>query len=491
MKKSFIAGATTVAGLVLIASSLPTADAGNRGEPVIGPDVVASEVGNNTDFVFEGQANGISAYSIGSTSCNIGDEWAEWINSPGAARNPVIAQNMYRMKDDGSKIEMIGMSWLKHSFCALSQSGDNCADYLMKQCFGGGTGCDYLGVGCADTYSSSLNDGRGGGPRWHINPVGVGMNGVHNDIYPSPSGPSAIRGRLQVKQSEIEPGYRYFAEIQYVTHDEEFERRWNNATYREVFLTNTSISPVNPNYQSVRPNIGDPAIQAWQDNNPDVTMVAFEDDPGVGRFNLAYLVTDNGDGTHTYEFALHNLNSNRAANRFMVPVPTGVDLSNIGFHDVDYHSGDGWDNLANFDGTDWPTNVGPSSLMWSCANFTADTNANALRWGSTYNFRFTANTPPVAGNITVGMYKNDGRDTVDIPALVPAAPDDPVCPADITDSNGGDPDGHVNVYDLTMLLLNWNTNGPGAAISSKGGGSNLVDVFDLVALLDAWGPCTP
>ncbi len=488
MKTTLILGATTVAGLVLIAGSLPTADAGSRG--LTGPDVVASEVGGSTDFVYLGQSGGISAYSIGSTSCNIGDVIAEWHDEPNNAKNPVIAQHMYRMKNDGSQFEQIGLSWLKHSFCALSQSGDNCAGYLMPSCITG-TNCDHLGIGCSDTYGSGLNDGRNGGPRWNINPVGVGTNGVHNDIYSSPSGPSAIRGRLQVKQSEIQSGYRYFSEIQYVTHDEAFPQRWNNATYREVNLSNTSISPVVNSYTTVRPNIGDPAIQAWQDNNPNVTMVAFEDDPNIGRFNLAYLVTDNGNGTWTYEYALHNLNSERAANRFMVPLAAGVNSSGVGFHDVAHHSNDGWNGVTSFDGTDWPMVVGASDMTWSCAGFTTDNNANALRWGTTYNFRFTADTPPVAGDITVGMYKGGGRDTVNVAVMVPDAPDDPVCPADIADSDSADPDGVVNVFDLLELLNNWGTGGPGAAISSDGGGAGVVDVFDLLDLLAAWGSCNP
>lgn len=60
------------------------------------------------------------------------------------------------------------------------------------------------------------------------------------------------------------------------------------------------------------------------------------------------------------------------------------------------------------------------------------------------------------------------------------------CPADLTNSTGGGPDGVVNVFDLFVLLSNWNSNGPGANLAAP---FNIVDVFDLFVLLGAWGDC--
>lgn len=64
--------------------------------------------------------------------------------------------------------------------------------------------------------------------------------------------------------------------------------------------------------------------------------------------------------------------------------------------------------------------------------------------------------------------------------------DCPSCPADLTDPQGGPPDGVVNVFDLFVLLSNWNMNGPGADLAPA---NNIVDVFDLFVLLGAWGNC--
>ena len=65
-------------------------------------------------------------------------------------------------------------------------------------------------------------------------------------------------------------------------------------------------------------------------------------------------------------------------------------------------------------------------------------------------------------------------------------PDECDCPADLTGSGGPPPDGEVNVFDLFVLLANWNMDGPGADLAPP---SNLIDVFDLFVMLDAWGPC--
>lgn len=60
------------------------------------------------------------------------------------------------------------------------------------------------------------------------------------------------------------------------------------------------------------------------------------------------------------------------------------------------------------------------------------------------------------------------------------------CATDLTNSSAGPPDGVIDVFDLFLLLSNWNTNGPGAGIAPP---TNIVDVFDLFALLGDWGPC--
>ncbi len=59
-------------------------------------------------------------------------------------------------------------------------------------------------------------------------------------------------------------------------------------------------------------------------------------------------------------------------------------------------------------------------------------------------------------------------------------PDDNTCASDITEN------GAVDVFDLLLLLENWGTSNPGAAIAAP---LNVVDVFDLLQLLEEWGAC--
>lgn len=471
---SGIKALAVVAFLMVTAAVLNPAGARSRG--TVGPDVICSRVamvasGVGTDTKYYGTVSGVRAYAMASTSCNMGDTAAEWQDGVGIARNPVIAQNLYRLLDN--RFEQIGMSWLKHSFCAVTESTCANCDEI--------TNCDYLFVGCADTYWSDLNGQQNRlGPRWEVNPMGVGPGGVHDDVYTTPSG--VLGGRLQVKETDIIPGSRYFAEIQYVTHDEAFSQRWNNASWREMYFNGTTLWHVILGPNSVHRE--ESAINAWKFVDPNVTLVHFEDDPGMGRMTLGYLVTDNGDGTWTYEYALHNHNSDRAARSFSVPKLSDVTVVSTGFHDVDYHSNDGWNGTQNFDPTDWAAAVGSTSIEWDTADFDTDPNANALRWGTLYNYRITARAEPQAGNITVAMYKGGGRSTVDVPAMVPG-PAIPFCPADLT-GPGGSPDGIVNVTDLFALLANWNTSGPGADLAAP---TNVVDVSDLFVLLADWGTC--
>ena len=96
-----------------------------------------------------------------------------------------------------------------------------------------------------------------------------------------------------------------------------------------------------------------------------------------------------------YEYAIQNLNSHRSAAAFSVPIASGVTLSSIGFHDVDYHSGDGPGGV-NYEGTDWSVTIGAGAVSWSTRTEDQNVLANALRWGTLYNFRFDADSPPTA-----------------------------------------------------------------------------------------------
>ena len=444
---------------------LTTAAASGRG--LIGPDVVCWIAADG--HAFYGSVDGIGGYSTGTTSCNWGDIPAAWYG--GTTETPLIAQNAYRLHD--GRFEQIGMSWLKHSFCALSQSG--CGECQS-------TDCDTLGIGCADTYGAGLNS-HGSGPRSVVNAV--------TGAYPYPfglsnSGPSAIRGNLQIKDIDMEPslnqGARYFIEGQYVCPDEaEYGTQFNNASWREVLVQNVGAMT----------NLGDTvpaeaAIKAWKQIDPDVVETEHLI-PGDGLVILSAKALDLGNGYHRYEYACWNQNSDRSIGQFMLPLPSGASVANIGFHDVDYHSGE------VIDSTDWNWEVTEDAITWSTQTFEENEWANAIRWGSLYNFRVDVSAEPMEGAVLLGLFKPGPDPDQYLSTIVPmGALIDPCnlplesCATDI------DEDGTVNVNDLLAAIAEWDTCGDGTFRPAADVDDDCcVNIHDLLTVLSDWGDCIP
>lgn len=452
-----------LAGDVLIgrkgASGVDAADDGARGSfPTSGPDVI---VGSLPGVRYWGASGGIAAFSVATTSCNQGDKNLLWQASNN--NHPVIGQNMYRWSpDNGGRMEQIGQSWLKHGFTALT--GNLCASEFGFSC--SGAGGSVLGVGCSDPYGSSLNGSYNWlGPKHEVN--------AETGFYPYPytnfPNNSPIGKRLQVDENDLgNSGARYFVEGQYIARDDaNAGNDDNNTSYREI----TFNSP--PNWSSYSFEGGTArrlsAIEAWGQIDNEVTQVGRHEVPSGpsndngGHWILAYKVTDLGNGTWQYEYAMYNENSDRSGQAFTVPVSSNVNLSDIDFHDVDWHSG------APYSNADWSSSTGANNISWATQTFAQNQNANAIRWGTTYNFRFIADAPPAEADVTLDLFKpGSGSNTapdISFPAMAPFVN----CPSDL------DGDGQVGSSDLGLLLGQW---------GSPYGAS------DLAALLGAWGPCS-
>jgi hypothetical protein len=351
------------------------------------PDVIMSSIYQVTRW---GRVGDITAFSVGTYSCNIGTCWAVWF--PNNNQHPVITQNAFRLMD--GKFEQIGQSWLKHGFFALS--GNFCGPGCIP------TNGQHLGVNCSDPYSSGLNGDQDRlGPKFEVNP--------HTGEFPYPATDLYLTGdaifkRLQIHNDDMNPALnpeaKYYVESQYVAPDDAAAgNNHNNAGYREFIVTGTD-----PNYnmQLVGPDVTElPAIMAWADNDPEVeiTILQAHDD---GLFFLAAKATEVFPGLWNYEYAIENLDSNRAAREFRVPILPGATLDRVGFHDVDYHSGE------PTDGTDWEWSIDestmPHTLVWQTDTHAVNPDANALRWNTLYNFRFDTNLPPRYGEVELGLF---------------------------------------------------------------------------------------
>jgi len=112
------------------------------------------------------------------------------------------------------------------------------------------------------------------------------------------------------------------------------------------------------------------------------------------------------------------MNSDRSAGAFRVALPTDAQfqIGNIGFHDINYHSGEIWD------GGDWlPANVACGSITWATTPYAQNQNANALRWGTLYNFRFEAKrAPDYVSTVTIYLFKTGTPSSVTGVSVAPA-----------------------------------------------------------------------
>lgn len=441
----------------------------------IGPDVVAWTIAgeNGFDMEYYGSSGGIGGYSIATQSCNFGDMEADWYG--GTNLVPTIAANAFRLKD--GVFEQIGMqSFMKHSFCAVSEPGcGNCQS----------TPCSTLGIGCADTYWAGLN-ANGEVPRSDVN----AYTGVYN--YPftdSPEGPSSLRGNLQIANADVDPaqnpGARYFVEGMYVTQDDaDWGNQMNNASWREIKFNSVS----DPDDMGTGPdetNVGDPAIVAWSEIDPDVELQIIDTD--TGRLYLAAKVSENGDGTYHYEYAIQNLNCDRSVGS--VEFNTGdVAPTNVGFHFVPTNSG------SNYSNQTWDISNENGVLSWSTESYSSNENANALRWGQMYNFRFDSASPPTEGDMSINYFKPGGPAGFIVSATLPeGALIDPCelplgpCPADV--------DGNyvVAVGDVLSVIAEYGVCGDGTfRPEADVTGDCCVDVSDVLAVIGAWGEdCTP
>jgi hypothetical protein len=379
------------------------------------PDVIVSDL---FDVARWGAVGGISAYSIGTYSCNLGSCPANWI--PTSAEHPIIAQNLFRFEN--GRFEQIGQSWNPHAFVALAT---NECGVPNETCVPPGDGTR-LGVYCADPISASINgQQRFMGPKSEVNAAtgefvwpytGQGLTG------------DAVYKRLQARTDDLDPGLhpdaQYFIEAQYVTRDDAAAGNQNNNTsHREVIVLDGGGGPdlfLTGETQRERP-----AILAWPTLDPGVKVVVVdvpEEPPGCsiteGRCARVFLgarVTDLGGGRWRYEYAIQNLTSDRSIGAFTVPLPETAQVTNVGFHDVDYHSGE------PYDGTDWPASVSSESIGWATVPFGDDPDANALRWGTLYNFRFDARVPPGApAPVELGLFKPGSPGVVTALASYPA-----------------------------------------------------------------------
>ncbi len=456
----------------------------------LGPDVVVNQI---TDVARwgTGVSGGVpvTAYSVGTDSCNPGDSPVLWIDTNNYlpdynnTQHPVINQNMYRLKSYGqySRFEQLGQSWLKHGFVSTnSPSCGTCQPsnvYFPSLGTTQNIGGDALGVNCSDTYGAGLNGSQGGlGAKNIVHAT----NGTSPFIRGNGTGDADTRMRLQVPTADVtnQPaGTRYIVDGLYITADDaQFVRpnqtvafnALNNASWREV--TAASINN-NPGFAGGTRQ-QEPGIFAWRFIDSTVTLVTADHDdtphPTLAdkfirsRFWVAAKVTTLGDGLYRYEYAVYNHNSDRSAEKFIIALPDSGSATDVSFHAPRWHSGEPYSNAA------WTFNKSNNQVVFSTESFSANVNANAIRWGTLFNFGFTSDVAPTTGAASLKLFKPGfGATPLDALAVaglpVPTMP--PACLADFNGDSVLDPDDlsdYIACYFATPPCGQANFNGDGA-----------------------------
>src|SRR5438128_7431702 len=376
---------------------------------VHGPDVI---VGDSPDMAQFGSAGTQVGLGMATDACNNGDQPINWFVLPNTD-HPVVAQNLYRMSsgaDNTTRFEQIGQSWMKHTFgadesntCGFGCNTNNCSQGVQ------------LCPGCSDLYFASTNaDQNSIGSRAWVNPfTGVFQSSANNHSGHSHDGVShRVRVNVDDLNTTLNAGATYFAEAQYIT---PHEYSWcqshpgecnmfNNASYRKFMvrgISNFTFSPLGPTVRM------QPAITAWT----GATVNQVEPDPGNdGIWFMGYKVTNPSAGVWHYEYALYNMNLDRSIQSFNVSLGAGVNISNIGFHAPLQEPGWANDNIPGGNGyssTPWSNDYQPgnTSITWNCETFAQNQAANAIRFGTLYNFRFDADQAPNFTDATVGFFK--------------------------------------------------------------------------------------
>ncbi len=402
------------------------------------PDVFCLELGSNlqkygtmtVDPYGDGNSTPVTAYSMDTTSCNQGDEWAIWLAN--SANHPLVAQSVFRIKD--GRLDQIGMAWLKHTWCAADFS--SCPGPTHS---GNGT-CDWMTVGVGDVYSAGLNATQSDlGPRSDVN-AASGQYPYPYTIHFNGSG-NAIFKRLQVRNTDLNPalngGAKYLAEGYYLTTDEAqagFNKQYNNAMFRKVNIGTFVGGGYNLSFTGPH-NTHRTALEGWvalandpaetgffdpDDWKPTLrTLFSTEDNAPLGKIQVGFNVTDLGGGMWAYDYHVYNYNSHRSINSVSIPLPADATSVTTDFHCPFYHSDAPPDNTA------WSVTSTPgASVAWSTGDWTSNTDksVNAIRWSTGYSYHLETSSPPQNALIDLGMFRpGPGADVLQTSVLGPGA----------------------------------------------------------------------
>ncbi|CAN5754581.1 hypothetical protein BH11PLA1_BH11PLA1_08220 [soil metagenome] len=393
----------------------------------INADLIVAELG--TQQMNFNAGGGTEAFLWSVMRCNIGNAPVATVNTTN--QHPVTTQNLYRLKtvSGAQRFEQVGTSWCYHDFSSASNS-------FCCTCTNSST--TQIAAGCSLFVAPTfLGNPMYVGPRWEVTPSS-GMWIWPTANHPAPGGNA---GKLQVLISDLEvsgpvPAAQYFAEAITLSLEEaQNGTPQNNAGYAPVPVTGSGTAWT---FGAGTATQRSAAIFAWKVADPGVTLASV-DMPLDGRIYVASRATQLPSGKWHYEYAVQNLNSTRSVGSLTIPIQAAALVENTGFHDIIYFGTGGQIDGSPYATTDWPVTRTGTAVSWATLPSGANPNANALRWGSLYNFRFDSDRPPTSGTVTLGMFLSGIGGNPTLGAVVPSTCGvAPRCqPADIANDAGG------------------------------------------------------
>lgn len=433
-----------------------------------GPDLAVCGITNLGQYGRVGEiGSGTVGLAFGTSHYNTGTVGVLWTPAP-STNHPLFTQNLYRRStvNGAVRFEQIGQSWVFNSYCPLQEG--TCAT-----CSPDSTCGPTLGPGCATSHSAGNN----------ASPSNLSSRGFVNPFtgsYPSMLNGHAhshtpISHRLQVDDADLSiPGAVYFAESHAVTHDDAMSgNQNNNVGYRQTSVTGPNASGFF-GFALVGGTVSEtPAIYAWT----GATHVEVDPTPGTdGRLIVAYEVTALVSGGYRYEYAIYNMNNDAGVGGFSVPAGDCTSVSNVGFHAGKSHAAE--PDAPSYSNAPWASSVGGGEVAWATESFAVNPSANAIRWGTMYNFRFDSQGPPTSAVAGINLFKTGGSTAVAV--LGPGAPD-----ALVADINGDCLADDADAMTLVNVLLGSDTNPAhmAAADLDESGAADGVDIGAFVAAL--------
>ena len=392
----------------ILAAALAGAAAA-QGNTVAGLDGRLTDVGAPTVWGRSGAPfpGGRLGMSVATSVCNPGTVPLPWFGAM-LEDHPKLAFLLARLADD-RLVQISDRSFCKHAAVAFNNATGPCLPCANP------TPGNQLGPGCSDVYAAGGNGDRFWlGPADEIDPwlgtwhaIGSYFDRGDPDVGP-PADRDGVRSlnlpvfdevahRIVVQEADLlVAGAQYFCQAQLVHQGEDVSRRGDNVASRGVVFAwdGQAWSATGTGALATGTVLG-----RW----PGAAVALGGNGPDDGRFAVAVKVTSPQAGWWHYEYAVHDLDNQRGAASFRVPLCPAARVRATGFRDID-------DNALD----EWPATRSGGELA-----FTAPA-GNALDWNTIYDFWFDSDAAPVAGSVRLDQARiGAGAFDVAVPSQVP------------------------------------------------------------------------